>query len=274
MATADVGSKPSTLSAYLAVADMVPKTFLIFSWAAWVRVLQNLVAMVVFVYFWRAVYADTATVAGLSLTATLSYILLARIFQPLSEFGLILEFGWYLKDGGIAMLMVRPLDMQLSYYGEAMAKLAMSLLRQVPAVLLATLAFGLRWPTDPAAWMVFVIAALLGHGVIFCLDWMASCITIYTNATWGLWAFVGGIALFFTGALLPLDMMPEWLRLIAVNTPFAQAVYVPIALLTGLAPLQEAPRLLLGQFVWLAVLVPLSRLVFNVAARRITVQGG
>ncbi len=200
--------KPSSLEAYLALAGMVPKTFLVFSWAAWVRVLQNLVAMVVFVYFWRAVYADTATVAGLSLTATLSYILLARIFQPLSEFGLILEFGWNLSDGGIALLLVRPLDLQLSYYGQALATLAMALVRQLPAVLLATLVFGLRLPVDPSAWAVFILSAGLGHGIIFCLDWMASSITLYTTATWGLWALVGGIALFFTGALLPLDMMP------------------------------------------------------------------
>lgn len=253
---------------------MVPKTFLVFSWAAWVRVLQNLVAMVVFVYFWRAVYADTATVVGLSLTATLSYILLARIFQPLSEFGLILEFGWNLSEGGIALLLVQPLDLQLRYYGEALAKLGMALLRQTPAVLLATLVFGLRWPSDPAAWALFVVAALLGHAVIFCLDWMASCLTLYTTGTWGLWALVSGTALFFTGALLPLNMMPDWLRVIAVNTPFAQAIYVPIALLTGLVPLSEAPRLLLGQLLWLAILIPLSRALFNLATRRITVQGG
>jgi ABC-type uncharacterized transport system permease subunit len=69
-------------------------------------------------------------------------------------------------------------------------------------------------------------------------------------------------------------MMPAWLRTIAVNTPFAQAIYVPISLLTGVSPLAAASRLLLGQLAWLLGLLPLSRLVFNRALRRITVQGG
>ncbi len=260
--------------AYGAVAAMVPKTFLVFTWSAWVRVLQNLVAMVVYVYLWRAVYANTGTIAGLTLETTLAYILLARIFQPLAEFTLILEFGWHLKEGGIAMLMLRPLDLQLSYYAEALANLALSLLRQVPAILLATMFFGLRWPAEPAAWAVFIASALLGRSVIFCLDWMASCVTIYTNATWGFWALVTSVAIFFTGGLLPLAMMPDWLRAIVVNTPFSQAIYVPISLLSGLTPLSEAPRLLLVQLLWLVVLLPLSRLIFNFAVRRITVHGG
>jgi ABC-type uncharacterized transport system permease subunit len=69
-------------------------------------------------------------------------------------------------------------------------------------------------------------------------------------------------------------MMPTWLRLIAQNTPFAQALAVPIGLLSGLTPLSEAPRLLLLQLLWLAGLVPLSALVFKVAIRRVTIQGG
>ncbi len=59
-----------------------------------------------------------------------------------------------------------------------------------------------------------------------------------------------------------------------MNTPFAQAIYVPISLLTGVTPLSEAPRLLFGQLLWVAALIPTSRLVFNLAAQRITVQGG
>jgi ABC-2 type transport system permease protein len=73
---------------------------------------------------------------------------------------------------------------------------------------------------------------------------------------------------------VPLDLMPGWLRLIALATPFAQAVYVPISLLSGLAPLADAPRLLLVQLLWLLGLAAVSRLFFGRAIRHVTVQGG
>src|SRR5258706_1877583 len=104
------------LAAYAALAAMMPKTLLAYSWSAWVRIIQNVINMVLFVYFWRAMYADAATIAGLTLGATLTYILLARVFEPLADLDMLMEFGWRLSDGGIALQLFRPVDMQLPYY--------------------------------------------------------------------------------------------------------------------------------------------------------------
>ena len=63
-------------------------------------------------------------------------------------------------------------------------------------------------------------------------------------------------------------------RVYTLRAPFAQGVYVPIALLSGVLPLSDAPRLLLIQCVWLAGMLIVSRGFFNIAVRRITIQGG
>jgi ABC-2 type transport system permease protein len=82
------------------------------------------------------------------------------------------------------------------------------------------------------------------------------------------------VAAFFSGALVPLALMPGWLQAAAQAMPFAQALYVPVSLLSGITPVSQAPALWLVQLGWLAALLPLSRLVFNVAVRQVTVQGG
>lgn len=259
---------------HLALASMGPKQILVYNWASWASVLQNVIGMAAFVYFWRSVYANTQTIAGLTLGATLTYILLARVFEPLAELSLVAEFGWGLREGGLAQELVRPLDLQLTYYVLGLGNLAAALGRQLPAVLLATFAFGLRWPTDPAVWAVFVLSALLGRSVIFLVDWILGCLTFYTTEVWGLWGAAKAVTLFLTGGLLPLAMLPDGLRVIVQASPFAQAIYWPVSLLSGLTPLSEAPRLLLVQALWLVGLVVLSRWFFRVAVRRITVQGG
>jgi ABC-2 type transport system permease protein len=253
---------------------MVVKTMFAYRTSVWTNLIDNLVGLTVFVYFWRAIFANTPSIAGLDLPTTLTYILLARIFAPLASMTLIFEFGSRLRDGDFALLLLRPVDLQLSYYAQSLAALLVELARQLPVVLLAVLAFGLRWPADPARWAVFIVSALLGRSLMFCVDWLLGSLTFYTTEIWGLWACFLALSTFLTGGLLPLDMLPAWLRGLALATPFAQAVYVPIALLSGLAPLADAPRLLLGQGLWLLGLAAAARLFFERALRRVTVQGG
>jgi ABC-2 type transport system permease protein len=261
-------------AAYAALAAMVVKNSLAFRWAAWTRLLQSVIGLVVFVYFWRAVYANSASIAGLALDTTLGYIMLARIFRPLGYFDLIFEFSYQLREGGIAELLVRPLDVQLAYYAQGLATLAGALGQQLPVVLVALLVFRLRFPSNPLTWAVFIVSVLLGRSVMFCLDFVLGCLTLYTTNDWGLNIASIGLTTFFGGGLVPLVMMPGWLQTIVTNTPFAQGVFVPIALLSGVLPLSEAPRLLLTQCAWLVGMVIFSRGFYTIAIRRITIQGG
>jgi ABC-type uncharacterized transport system permease subunit len=68
--------------------------------------------------------------------------------------------------------------------------------------------------------------------------------------------------------------MPHALRVVAEALPFAQTIYVPAALLSGITAPGDAPRVWLVQLAWLIGLVVTSRLFFRVAVRKITVQGG
>jgi ABC-2 type transport system permease protein len=80
--------------------------------------------------------------------------------------------------------------------------------------------------------------------------------------------------LFFSGSLIPLAMLPERLSALVYSLPFAQALYVPLSILSGIQPLSAVPHLLLIQIAWLVGLLVLSRLVFRLAVRKVTVQGG
>jgi hypothetical protein len=82
------------------------------------------------------------------------------------------------------------------------------------------------------------------------------------------------LATFFSGALVPLALMPGWLQAVAAALPFAQGLYAPLALLSGIVPLSAAPQIWAVQAAWLVGLVLVSRLVFALAVRQITVQGG
>lgn len=261
-------------SIYRAIAETVPKVYLAYSLWVWVSLILNTITLTIFVFFWRAVYSNSATIGGLDLKTTLTYILMAQIFIPLSQINMIFEMGYNLREGGIAHVLLRPVDLQVSYYAQALASLATDLLLQAPLALAATLIFDLQWPTDLRVWGVFIISALLGRSVLFFFDYMLGCLTFYTTEVWGLGVLVYGMGLFFSGSLIPLAMLPGWLNNLVFTFPFAQALYIPISLLSGISPISQTPRLWLIQIAWLVGLLLLSRLVFRVAIRKVTVQGG
>lgn len=259
---------------YWAMAAIVPKTFMAYRAWFWMGIILNVIAMTIYVFFWRAVYAGTQEIAGMDLQQTLNYILLAQVLAPISEMFLLYEFGYGMREGGVAIALLRPVDLQGSFYAQSFTQLATNLLWQLPMALIATLFFGLRWPLDPAVWGAFLVSVILGRTVLFLFDWLLACLTFYTTEVWGLSVLILGISLFFSGGLVPLVMMPGWLQTLVLAFPFAQVLYVPLSLLTGIHSAADAPRLWLGQIFWIAGLFVVSRLFFNAAVKKVTVQGG
>jgi ABC-2 type transport system permease protein len=253
---------------------MVPKTYLAYRMWFFAGIILNIISMSIMVFFWRAVYANTSSIAGLDMQKTINYILLAHIFGSLVNMEMIFEFGYNLREGGIAHALLRPLDLQGSYYGRYLMIVVVEVILQVPLAIFATLLFGLNWPTDPLVWGAFLVTAFLGRTALFFFDWFLGCLTFYTTETWGLGVLVYGASLFFSGSLIPLVMLPAWLETVVRAVPFAQALYVPMSVLTGIEPLSRLPVIWLTQLLWIAGLLVASRLFYNIAIRKITVQGG
>ncbi len=270
-----IGTLRRQVSVYGAMAAMMPKLFLAYRAWVWMQLIVQIIALFIFVSFWRAVYAGQSTLGGLALNQTLSYIILAQIFLPtVHSPGIIFYFGSLMREGQMGIELLRPLDFQLAAYVRNVAEVLLSLAMQLPLALVAWLMFRFELPTDPWVWLAFLLTLGLGNALLFCFEWIIGCVSFYSTETWGLGVLRFGVATFFSGSLVPLAMMPDWLQKVTVALPFAQALYVPVSLLGGIAPLSDVPRIVAVQLSYLLGLALLSRVVFRVAVRKVTVQGG
>jgi ABC-2 type transport system permease protein len=262
------------LSIYAALFAMIPKLFMAYQIWFWIGLVLNIISMAILVFFWKAIYADTRSISGLQLEQTLQYILLAFIFRPLTNNNLVWEFGSNLREGTIVHHLLRPINFQGMNYAQSLGSLVTELTLQIPMAIVAILFFGLRLPHDLPTWAAFLISALLGYTVMFFFNWFLACFTFYTTEIWGLGVLIEGMTFFLSGALVPIVMMPEWLQNIVLAVPFAQALAVPVSLLTGITPLSDAPQVWLNQILWIIGMWIVSTLFFRIAIRKITVQGG
>ena len=262
------------LRAYGAIVATVPKMFMAYSIWVWMSWFVQIIAVVILVAFWRAVFSNTATVGGLDLDTTINYLLLGMIFRAGQNTDVLYEIGEMVRDGRIGVTLLRPVDMQTTYYVINLANMGLNTLLSIPIALFAWLVYDLSLSGDPLVWLAFLVTLLLGNAVMFCFDWIIGCVGFYSTEIWGLSVLRFGFGLFFSGALIPLDMMPDWLRAIASVLPFSQALYLPVSVLAGINPVSAMPRIWLMQLGYLVVLLLASRLVFSRAVRVVTVQGG
>ena len=259
---------------YGAVLAMVPKFYTAYRAWVWMEFVVQVMAMVALYFFWQAVYASGGTLGGLTFQQTINYVMIAQLLMPLVENRLIYNFGWMIREGQVAIDLLRPIDFQARFYVEAVGTLALNLLLKAPLLIIAVIFFQVQLPRDVATWLVFVVSLILGHAVMFFFDWIFACLAFYSTETWGLSVVRIAVVTFFSGALFPLQMMPEWLQAVARVLPFAQSVYVPVSFLSGVTPISAAPQAWLVQGIWLVGLGLASRLFFNRSIRKVTVQGG
>lgn len=261
-------------SVYGALFSMIPKMFMAYQLWFWAGLVMNIISITILYFFWDAIYANATSISGLSREQTINYVLLAFFFMPLVGNDLLWEFGSNLREGLMIHHLLRPVNFQGMNYAQQLGGLVTRMAFQLPIMLLAVFLFDLKFPSDFYTWAAFLISALLGFTVMFFFSWVLACMAFYTTEIWGLGVLIEGITIFFSGSLVPLAMMPEWLRGLVLSVPFAQALAVPVGLLAGITPAAEAPRIWLIQLTWIIGLWILSNLIFRAAVRKITVQGG
>jgi ABC-2 type transport system permease protein len=263
-----------TATAYGVFAALIAKQFMAYPLAFWVQFFTQFIAMAVTVYFWRGIYLGQATLGGLNLRQTLNYMMLAQLVFPLLQASLIGQFGSLLRDGQLAIELLRPVDFQFQKFAYFQVGSWILLVQQLPLFGVAWLLLGLELPADPTVWIAFTVSLLLGQAILLFFDWIFSCLAFYTTDAMGFYLARTAVSSFFSGLLVPLAMMPGWLQTVAYSFPFAQAISVPVSLLSGIIPLTDLPRIWLIQVVWLIGLAGISRLVFRIAIRKVTFQGG
>jgi ABC-2 type transport system permease protein len=259
---------------YGAITALAPKFFLAYSAWVWLEIFVQALAITIFVFFWRAVYAQNEVIGGLEMQRTITYMIMAQVVYPLVGNNVMWMLGALMREGAIGIEFLRPIDFQLGRYSIAFGDMLTATIIALPLLLFGVIFFGLQLPTDPLVWVAFFMALWLGHAVLFLLNWCFACLVFYTTEVWGLGVLLWSIERFFGGALIPLVMLPAWLQGIALALPYAQVLFAPVAILSGVRPLADVPAILIGQIAWIIGLLLLSRTLFRFASRKVTVQGG
>ena len=183
-----------------------------------------------------------------------------------------------ISSGNIAYELSRPLDLYGLWFSKNMAmRLAKAVLRSVPMLVLAALLpypYGLSLPESPWHFALFAISFLLAFILVVALLMLVYISAFFTVSPMGTKIIVTTVGDFFAGVIIPIPFFPDWLEPVFYALPFAYMQSSPFLIYSGQMAINEAIFCILGQFVWIIVLVVIGKLILSKALKRVVVQGG
>jgi ABC-2 type transport system permease protein len=237
--------------------------------------LSGLVWVAMLYYLWRTVYADRPRLGNFDWGQMRTYILVSYAVGALISFSSAARILSVVRSGDIAMELLRPVDYLLFQLAQSFGSaLIEGLLGGAIALLLGFLLLGIAPPASAIAALLFLFSVSLGFLIKFLITFMVALLCFWTKNGLGLiWAQTAVISL-FSGALIPLQLLPGWLQSAALAAPFQGIVYTPVMIYMG--TIEEAALWWsLGlQLFWVVALWRLARLMWMPAMRALDLQGG
>lgn len=261
--------------AYLELARVKFLTMLAYRVNYWSGVIIYTINIGVYYFFWQAVYAGRQELGGLTAGQMTSYLAVAWMARAFWFNNLDRELAAEIRDGTVAVQLVRPYNYLLGKLSGALGEGVFRLLFfAVPGMAVACLLFPVRLPDRPAVWLPFALAVF-----------MSFCVNSLLNVLTGLGAFfllnnsglmhAKRVAVdLLSGLYLPLSFYPEAVQAVLRWLPFQAVGYLPSLAFAGVLRGEALARALLVQAAWIAVLAVAASALWRLARRRLVVQGG
>ena len=258
-----------------------------------IRLMQNLqyriaaLAGLVTQFFWgfmiimifEAFYRNSDASAPMSLPQLASYVWLQQAF-------LVFVALWYrdseifglITTGNVAYELCRPTNLYFFWHVRLLAqRISGAALRCLPILAVAMLLpdpYRLVLPTDSGTFLLFLMTLLLGVLVNVSISMFIYILTFITLSPIGSLMVIGTIGEFCSGMIIPIPLMPDWLRNIVMLLPFRLAGDLPFRIWSGHIGHREALLGIVTQLVWLLVLVGFGQLAMRKVLSRAVLQGG
>ena len=264
----------TSLPRYLFISRIAARQQWAYRTELFLRSISMVLFMGVFMALWTTVFAagGGGDVAGYSLQGIVWYLAMTEtVAFAMSR--VFLEISDAVKSGDLAYTLTRPVSYPFFQVAQSLGNSALRfVLGLVTASVVVALGVGFGAGSLPGfvAFLVTAVLAILLDALIAVLIglsafWLEEVMPVF-------WIYQ---KLLFTigGLFLPMEMLPAWLRKIAVWLPFRYVTNVPARLFVAFTP-AEALRAAAGQVLYILVMVGLVLLVWRAAQRRMVVHGG
>lgn len=243
-----------------------------------VGILSGFFRIAVHLSAWYALYAsvDFASVRGRTFQVMVTYQLIAMLVSRFTDPMRISEtLEERMKSGEIAMDFLRPAAPRgiliARSWGEKLVDLCTA------GIIVSVTSFvigGIQGPSPFPGFGIFLLSLVLGYCINLLFHLLMGTFAFWFVAVGTLNWFVDFFQIAMSGAIIPLWLLPVWLRTAAQLLPFQAVIYIPMQIYLGGITGVELARALGVQAFWIVLLYILQEVLWRRGIRRIVVHGG
>jgi ABC-2 type transport system permease protein len=222
-----------------------------------------------------ALYGARQEVAGLSLAAAVTFTGLTQ-----ATIGYLSLFSWYevmnsVYTGDISSDLLKPMNYFVFWMAQDLGRATVAfLLRGLTMMIAYALVFDVVWPHSATQWLALAVTLALSWLVSFSWRFLINLAAFWTPNALGVGRFAFGLSWFLSGFLMPLRFFPDRFVRLCNLTPFPATINTVVEVYLGVLTGPQLIRALLGQVLWVLILVMTGQLVLRAGVRRLVIQGG
>jgi ABC-2 type transport system permease protein len=127
---------------------------------------------------------------------------------------------------------------------------------------------------DPVLWMLAPISVSGAWVISFSVMFLIGTLGLYWESSLAVWDLWFGCYVIFSGYLMPLALMPAWLRGLLRFSPFPYVLSLPVQVILGTLGRDEALREVAVEWGYAAVFLGAALLLWRRGLRRFAAYGG
>ena len=214
---------------YLALIKIQFKDNFTYRMSTIAGILVGIFQVSILYYIWCAVFNEEKYMQGYSLKQMITYVIFSTVMYRMIELGITLRVSDLVKSGDIANKLTKPMGFISSLVCESLGILfANIIVTVIPIAVFSFLTIGGFFQTDLVALALFTLSFVLALYISIYIDILFGLLTFWTENGWGLRVIRQAMIKIFSGALLPLAIMPGWLQSICNILPFKTLVDIPL----------------------------------------------
>lgn len=231
-------------------------------------------------FIWNAVYnsGGDSTMSGFTFEKMIVYIVLMFLTSGIIGSDASWSVGEEVRDGSIAMRLLKPVSYNSTFlFQELGNKLLTEIVLMVPLVIAVEL---IRWAISGVfafaviSFLIYLFSCVLAYLINFFFNICFGFLAFVIKYLWGANMMKNCIVGFLSGTIIPLAFLPKPLETVFSLLPFASLNYTPVMIYMGKYSGLELLWFIGLQLFWVFAFWGLSKLLWSLSVKRLSVQGG
>jgi len=250
----------SRISKYIVIAKNTLQEYFVYRTNFFFWRLRTFISFLIFYFLWLAIAHGKTHIGSYTQTQLYTYFVVGYVIRTLVFSTRTSDLGSAITQGSLSRLLLKPLGVFKFFFTRDLIDKIFNIFFLIFEFSLILFLFKpeLIKPL-PQNVLYFLLSTFLAIISFFLYGFLISLISFWTDTPWsGHWLFGVVFVNLFSGQAIPLDLLPQPVYNILINTPFPYFYYYPMQLFLGKIPEAQvwpllAKSILLSSFVFIFI---------------------